>query len=358
MDWEPEDFPADLFERLTVNGISFAHYMEWALYGERGYYQSRVSLGKQGDFFTAAQFPLFGATLAHYAWDAWRSYGEPHQLQVVELGPGQGELAVHVLARLQELLPADVKISYVLIEPSLRLRQLQMEKLRSLGHWVQVSWQSPDANLDTVMFANEVLDALPVERVRRTVNGWLQAWVILDDEQLSLQWRPAPTELATAADEWLPIPVGTEAEWCWGYGELFKMAADYGQRLRSLWIDYGIDREELAAGLRPQGTLRGFSHHQVVHPLAHPGKVDITADVYWDAVVHAAMQAGFVTQNLILQGSFLRNAGLLGAALASSTNGQDSWGKGLSRSAAGQVRQLIMPGAMGERFAVLECWRN
>jgi SAM-dependent MidA family methyltransferase len=332
--------------------------MEWALYSEQGYYQKRVSLGKQGDFFTAAQFSLFGATLAHYAWDAWLSFGEPQNFQVVELGPGQGELAASLLARLRQLLPQTVNLSYVLVEPSLRLRQLQGQRLQGEKDGVRISWQSPDASLDTVVLANEVLDALPVERVRKTAGGWQWAWVTWNRSQLSLQWRPAPAKLSVAATHWLPIPVDTEAEWCWGYEKLFRSSVCYGRRIHSLWMDYGITREELASGLRPQGTVRGFSHHQLVDPLSTPGEADITADVFWDGAADAARQVGYTTRSLVLQGTFLRNAGLLGVALAESIKKSGLQVTGLSHELAGQVRQLVLPGGMGERFKVLECWRD
>lgn len=63
-----------IVDRIGVAGgwISFAHYMELALYAPgRGYYSSgAIKLGGSGDFVTAPEISsLFGRTLARQAAD-------------------------------------------------------------------------------------------------------------------------------------------------------------------------------------------------------------------------------------------------------------------------------------------------
>jgi hypothetical protein len=77
--------------------ISFARYMELALYAPRyGYYSGgAVKLGKDGDFTTAPEMtPLFGAALAS-AIAPLLSQTAP---QIMEFGAGSGRLAHDILS--------------------------------------------------------------------------------------------------------------------------------------------------------------------------------------------------------------------------------------------------------------------
>ena len=58
---------------IRANGpITFARFMEIALYGEQGYYTSSVNAG--ADYATSPQMhPAFGALIAGYLFRAWQS---------------------------------------------------------------------------------------------------------------------------------------------------------------------------------------------------------------------------------------------------------------------------------------------
>jgi SAM-dependent MidA family methyltransferase len=80
--------------------ISFAHYMELALYAPGlGYYTAGTAkFGEAGDFVTAPELsPLFGRTLARQAAEIMR-HSAPH---ILELGSGSGKLAADMLAELE-----------------------------------------------------------------------------------------------------------------------------------------------------------------------------------------------------------------------------------------------------------------
>ena len=61
-----------------------------------------------------------------------------------------------------------------------------------------------------VLLANEVLDALPVERLRTGVNGLEQRFVVAGEAGLTLHWQPAMPALqawfAEVSKE-LPLPL-------------------------------------------------------------------------------------------------------------------------------------------------------
>ncbi|MCL6548354.1 MAG: SAM-dependent methyltransferase, partial [Alicyclobacillus sp.] len=143
--------------------VPFSDFMEAALYGEDGYYRRRVSIGREGDFYTAARFPLFAFGVARYIAAAWARLGRPGTLQVVELGAGQGELAGYLCTRLAELLPG-VDVEYVILERSPFLRSVQRRRFEDAGKLpdtVRIRWGGPDPDRLSVVLANEVLDAQP-----------------------------------------------------------------------------------------------------------------------------------------------------------------------------------------------------
>lgn len=351
--------------------------MEQALYGPDGYYTNFVRIGgESADFVTAAHSPLFGYTLANYISRQVDIWGRPSHLAVVEVGAGEGALAEHIITGMGRRVTRDVRVTYHIVEPSpaLRLRQAARisAALAQLGSSVVVSWaeslteqgQVP-LNIPTVLVANEVLDALPVERFRRTNNGWERACVVDDPadrhekrghRSLTWAWEPAPTSLAVQADRWLPIPVGTCAELAPTLSDFIRSCAGVTVGpLAALFIDYGITREELAAGVRAEGTLRGYrQHHVTADVLSAVGLQDITADVHWEFTEATARMAGFTAVLRQQQGRFLMEHGILNVLAEL----QRPSGESLAAyQLAGAFKQLCLPGGMGERFEVLECQR-
>jgi NADH dehydrogenase [ubiquinone] 1 alpha subcomplex assembly factor 7 len=348
-----------LHDALRAEGkIPFSRFMELALYHPSGYYGKSVEIGGTGaDFYTASQFPLFGFTLGKYIFDEWKRRSCPEHMQVVEIGAGQGEMAHNICEALQAYMPT-VHIEYVIVEASVHLQTVQRRRLASLAtSSMSLRWGLPNPDVDTVLIANEVLDALPVELLQRTRRSWMRGWVRADGENsFALDWQPASTWLCDLAEKWLPIPFDTRAELCVGLPEFFLACTNYGYRTAALFIDYGSVHDELRAGLRPQGTIRGYAKHQIVDPFYNPGACDITADVVWDRAIQAAMDAGWDHVVLHKQGKFLMDIGVTGIL---EQLWEASGGTLLQQqSHTGQFKQLVLPGGMGERFSVLECRRQ
>src|SRR5262245_24162675 len=129
--------------------------MERALYGPAGYYSSgKAQSGKQGDYFTAPDVgPVFGHLLAAI-FSGWREKLGSKDFAVVEVGSGEGRLA--------EDIRATEPFSYIAIERSPARRR----RLKSLHIDVYPDLSSVKAPLQGVLFANELIDAFPVHRVR------------------------------------------------------------------------------------------------------------------------------------------------------------------------------------------------
>ena len=158
-----------IIEEINKNNglISFARYMELALYAPRyGYYSGGAAkLGPEGDFTTSPEMtPLFGATMAHVAASLFAQTSP----NVMEFGAGSGKLAFDFLVECQ--LSNIVIDRYFIVELSGELRARQEEKLKQFP---QVRWldEMPSA-FSGVVIGNEVLDAMPVELIIKTKTGW------------------------------------------------------------------------------------------------------------------------------------------------------------------------------------------
>src|SRR5688572_27340335 len=156
--------------------IGFARYMELALYEPGlGYYSAGATkFGMAGDFVTAPELsPLFSRCLANQCADVLKALNGG---DILELGAGSGVMAADLLNELEVLgaLPA----RYFILEVSAELKQRQLATLaaRAARHLHRVEWldalpaRSKDddapAPIQGVILANEVLDAIPVERFR------------------------------------------------------------------------------------------------------------------------------------------------------------------------------------------------
>ena len=152
--------------KAAGGSIPFSRYMELCLYTPGiGYYSAgQRKFGAGGDFVTAPEIsPLFGRCLAN----ACRAVLESlHGGDILEFGAGSGQLAIDLLGELQRT--ACLPGRYLILERSAELRQRQQQALqRELPQLMdRVSWidSLPESGFRGVMLANEVLDAMAVER--------------------------------------------------------------------------------------------------------------------------------------------------------------------------------------------------
>ena len=326
--------------------ISFARYMALALYAPGlGYYSAGSrKLGPAGDFITAPELsPLFGRTLARQLAELIRQ----DLPDILELGAGSGALATVVLPELAALdcLPQ----RYLILEVSADLRQRQQARLAQAVpqladrvHWLDAL---PERLSGTVI-GNEVLDALPVHRIRSAAGALLEIGVHVIDDEFAWALRPVSATLAQAARR-LELPDDYETEINLAASTL---VADLGRRLERgvlLFIDYGFPAREFYHPQRNRGTLMcHYRHHAHADPFLWPGLQDITAHVDFSAIARAAPDLDLL--GYANQAQFLINCGitdLLAAVPAAET----------ARYAplAAQVQKLLSPAEMGELFKVI-----
>ncbi|MGH2556542.1 MAG: SAM-dependent methyltransferase, partial [Actinomycetota bacterium] len=84
-----------LRDRIVAEGpITFAEFMETALYDPDGGFYSRLSVGEEGHFVTSPHLsPVFGRLVAGQVAEFWELLDRPARFDVIEVGAGDGTLA-------------------------------------------------------------------------------------------------------------------------------------------------------------------------------------------------------------------------------------------------------------------------
>jgi SAM-dependent MidA family methyltransferase len=335
--------------------ISFARYMQLALYEPGlGYYSAGArKFGAAGDFVTAPEVaPVFSRCVAAQCEEVLRTLGGG---DVLELGAGSGVMAGALLEELarRDALPE----RYRILDVSADLRERQRAALEAAVPQLleRVEWLErwPDG-FTGVVVANEVLDAMPVERF--VVRGGAVHALGVTWAAGRLEWSeaPAPAPLAEAVlavqgDTGVAWPDGYTSEINLGLGGWMAALAASVERGVLLLVDYGLPRREYYAAERSDGTLLcHFRHRFHADPFARPGLQDITAWVDFTAVAEAARAAGLDLAGYATQAHFLIGCGI-GEFLAD-VSGLDVVSRvNLSR----QAMVLTLPGEMGERFKAI-----
>jgi SAM-dependent MidA family methyltransferase len=357
---------AEIARRIAAAGgwLPYSEFMQTALYAPGlGYYVTeRPIFGSAGDFITAPEFsPLFAACMANGIAGLLEKAGGG---DVVEFGAGSGVFALNVSRALQRLkVPLD---RYRIVEPSKALadRQRQLLEgdpgiaaLRTRFEWLTAAPRSPWCG---VAFANEVVDALPVDRFRVTKQGVEAIGVVAVPEGFAWQARPANEALSRAVESLQralpsPLPAGFVSELRPGQRAWLAAATVSLARGATLLVDYGLPRAQYYHASRDGGTLCAFRrHHRVEDVLQHAGIQDLTAWVDFSALADDARAAGLALGGFATQAHYLLATGIE-RELARIAAGVEERDRVAHRQAAAT---LLLPGEMGERFKVMALVRG
>jgi SAM-dependent MidA family methyltransferase len=348
-------------EQIRLDGmIPFSRYMEMALYEPGlGYYSAGLhKLGESGDFVTAPELgSLFAGCLANQVAELADTLG-PYD--ILEAGAGTGQLAADLL---QALAPDALPNRYLVLERSADLRRVQRERIAAAapGFLDRVEWldQPPTTPWQGVLIANEVLDALAVERFRIGEEGVEQLCVAAPDGRFSWASREAPAQLRLAVEQAM---AGIETGFQPGYRSEINLHTAHWlsavtsqmERGLALFIDYGYPRAEFYLPERSDGTIMCHYRHRAHDDVFFwPGLQDITAWVDFTALAEAADSCALEVEGYTSQTMFLLGCGLDRILAGHSSNSADG---GLALSA--QARQLTLPGMMGEKFQVMGLGRG
>lgn len=340
--------------RKHGNWIPFSRFMELVLYAPQyGYYTGGShKIGNNGDFITAPTLtPLFARTLARQLQELLPQTAG----NIYEFGAGTGQLAADLLNNL-----SDGINRYYIIEISPELAARQKDLIRTLAPQAAqkiVHLSALPETFDGIIIGNEVLDAMPVEIIRKDEGGSFEhVGVCLDNDRFTYSARPLhDLQLSALASLYFPkisSPYTSEL-----HPQQYAFIRTLASRLEHgcmIFIDYGFDAAQYYHPQRNQGTLIGHYRHHVIHnPFDFIGLADLTAHVNFTDIAQAGMDAGLDLIGYLPQSHFLLNLGI--TELLAQTGQTDS--AAYIREAAA-VQKLIDQHEMGELFKVIAFGKN
>ncbi|HWC31946.1 MAG TPA: SAM-dependent methyltransferase [Actinomycetota bacterium] len=335
--------PERLGEEIRRDGpVTFARFMEVALYDPADGFYARPPVGAEGHFLTSPHVaPVFAWLLARQIGEAFDLLGSPERFDVVEHGAGDGTLARQLTEALGAVPALARALRYVAVERS----SGALDALPSAGIGAVEPAAAP-RETEGVCFANELLDNVPFHLLRRDGSALRELFVTATDEEFAFEEGPPSNarlaELAASlADGAIGAVSPRSVDW-------LLDAASRMRRGYLLVIDYG------GAGPRPPQTYR--AHRAATELLRDPGSADITAGVDVEALAAAAREAGLRVWGPVSQRDALMRLGYgeYAGAERRRTAAEREAGSPLAAARRwarrGRESMLADPGALGSLF--------
>jgi SAM-dependent MidA family methyltransferase len=276
--------------RIDESGpITFAEFMDAALYDPIGGFYSRPPVGEAGHFVTGPHVsPVFGILLARQVEEFWELLERPDPFIVIEVGAGDGTLASQILESVSA--PSRSATRYLAVERAEAARGvLDTAGIDSLSGLSQVA----SGQVGCVL-ANELIDNLPFHRIRRATDGLVELYVATQDRAFVLVEGPLSSpDLAQLTPD---IPPGTE----WVIRPGAAAFVDEASRVLDrgyIWTaDYALGDPSQAI------SVHGYRDHSLdPDVLADPGSKDITTGVDFEELRRHALASGLAVWGPVSQ---------------------------------------------------------
>jgi NADH dehydrogenase [ubiquinone] 1 alpha subcomplex assembly factor 7 len=338
-------------ERIRNGGpISVAAFMTEAMFDPReGFYATKNPIGAGEDFITAPSVSqMFGELIGLWCAQVWMDMGQPETLQLVELGPGTGQMMSDIV-RAWRAVPGFTQAAQIsLIEASAALKMVQGRNLTPMG--VEAMWLDRLEDVPpgpAIFVGNEFLDCLPMRQAIKHEGQWHERLIGLSETGEAFAFvlgPPLGVEADLLPERLRDLPDGALAELRPGDQQVIDALADRFKTHpgHALFIDYGPATSE------PGDTFQAIRQHEKIDPLAAPGTADLTARVDFEQLAIFARSAGLDVSGPTRQGAWLKALGIEVRAANLIRHAPEK-----KTAIARQLLRLTEPDQMGELFKVM-----
>ena len=381
----PVNNPEWLIKKIIKHGgtISFYDYMNFVLNDPKnGYYGSgKANLGSKGDFVTSSSMSIDFSILLSKQIEEWliqikSELISDEKISVVEFGAGEGNLISGILHYLfinnKKILK---NVCFIIIEPNKGMKEKQQKELdKYLQMGFDILWRNleelDDRSLNGVLLANEVLDALPVERIINLKGKLYRQGVSIDKESGRLFSKEIAItnklrESIAFAQEKLGInipprnaPEGWTTEWHVDNKSWLKGVYKKINNGILLVIDYAKEAKRYYSLSNSNGTLISYKNQKIVENIFEsPGNCDLTSHVCVESLIYDSETLGFETIGIVKQGEALLSLGLAERLFEIQNELKDDISKALSRREA--LLRLVDPICLGDfKWFVFSKFKN
>ncbi|MCD8508738.1 MAG: SAM-dependent methyltransferase [Bacillus sp. (in: Bacteria)] len=247
-------------------------------------------------------------------------------------------------------------MSYLIIEASPYHQQILLNNLREYKEKINVytnveKAQSSHPLFEGIVFSNELIDAFPVNVVEKRDGDLYEVMINWGDGSFIEELVPIQN---SRLSEWLrlygpELPEAHRTEICLSMETWMLTISNWLKRGVIVTVDYGYSNEELVKPERREGSLRGYSKHQMIKdPLMNPGEMDLTAHIQWDAFRKISRANGMVELFHDKQDRFLIKAGLF--SFLNNAAGANPFSEEFKENRA--IQSLVHPGGISSSFHV------
>ncbi|MDC0472615.1 SAM-dependent methyltransferase [Pelagibacteraceae bacterium] len=334
-----EDLPVDKF----LNNVLYKK--------EHGYYSKKNPFGESGDFITSPSISfLFGEMLAIWIVSAWESLNKPKTFNLVELGPGNGQLC-NVMINTFKKFPLFFRSTNIfLYEKSEKLMKIQKKKLNNKN----IKWLS---NLDkikkgpVIFFGNEFFDAIPIKQFKKKGKIIFEKYIKIDNKmKIKKILKKAKDKDLKEIKKFKSFKKMNFFEYPkLGIKELDKIIKVLKKTNGALLlIDYGYLKPIQAS------TLQSVRKHKVNRLFDKIGEADITSLVNFGFLEEYFLTKDCDVKKVVSQSFFLKRIGILNRAeiLSSKMNFKEKSDLYM------RLKRLLDPAQMGELFKVMCVQKN
>ena len=284
-------------------------FIDKALYNKKyGYYSKKNPIGIKGDFITAPLISeLFGEMIGIWCVAFWEKLGKPKNINIVELGPGEGSLCMTLIKVFSRFKIFNNALEIKLLEKSKFLKQIQECKISSN----KVKWIkniNEIKNGPTIFLANEFFDALPIKQFILKKNIWHERFVkyinkkkiIFYDKKANLNNLNHLAQLGLIKKQKI-IEFPIEAiKYLKSVSEIIKKY-DGGM----ICFDYGYKK------IKMSNSLQSVKKHNYSNLLSNIGNTDITHHINFNLFSKIIKNLGLHLEGITEQRIFLQKMGII-----------------------------------------------
>ena len=300
--------------------IPFSFFMSYILYAKNlGYYKSdKQKIGIEGDFITAPSFStLFSKVFAkHFSYILSKLDSEA---VIIEFGGGNGQFALECLLYLSSV--KKLPKNYIIVEISDYLKNIQKKQLKRVipEYYSNIMWvkKLPNKKFNAIVFANEFIDAMPVELFCYENNKLSQLMVSHKKNEFTFTKNFNVSKKFQESIDRLPISnfynIGCYISEVNNILTKWIKAIKLSLKKGVVFIcDYGYGRDLYYHSFRNTGTLQCYYKHEVHNnPLINRGLQDVTSHVDFTLVAEKFIDYGFDLEIYTYQGAFLLASGIV-----------------------------------------------
>ena len=293
-------------------------FIENVLFNKKiGYYSTKIPFGKKGDFVTAPGISnLFSEIIGIWIVSTWGTLGKPKKFNIVELGPGDGNL-IKILLKTFKKFPKFYKATNIfLYEKSNLLKKLQKKNINNS----KIKWVKNFDNIKkgpVIFFGNEFFDAIPIKQFFQKKNIFLEKYYSLNENnEIHEVYKKASEKNITLIKKFRSLDKLKFIEFPkLGLDELKKIIKKISKLKGGLMlIDYGYLTSQ------NQNTLQSIVKHKKNNLLNNLGKADITSLVNFNLLNEYFLKNNLKVKKVVTQKFFLEKMGIIERANKLSNN--------------------------------------